>query len=61
MGYDEGIQKNDMVLAAALWRRFFGFECDDFTLIERMVKYIRVQVSNYEFTNMMCLVLLTSI
>ena len=45
MGYDEGIQENDMVLAAAVWRRFFGFSCEDFTLVERLVKYIRAQVS----------------
>lgn len=43
-GYDEGIQSNDMVLAAVIWRRFFGFHCEDAEKIERLVKYIRVQV-----------------
>ncbi|XKL68680.1 hypothetical protein PGB90_006449 [Kerria lacca] len=42
-GYDEGIQSNDMVLAAVIWRRFFGFHCEDAEKIERLVKYIRVQ------------------
>lgn len=44
-GYDEGVQSNDKVLAAIVWRRFFGFQCDDAEKIERLVKYIRVQVS----------------
>lgn len=43
-GYDEGIQSNDMVLAAVIWRRFFGFECDDARELERLVKYMRIQV-----------------
>lgn len=43
-GYDEGVQSSDKVLAAIVWRRFFGMECDDAEKIERLVKYIRVQV-----------------
>lgn len=45
-GYDEGVQSSDKVLAAIVWRRFFGFECDDARQIERIVKYIRIQVKN---------------
>lgn len=40
-----------MVLAAIVWRRFFGFECDDARKIERVVKYIRVQVIQVIFLN----------
>lgn len=43
-GYDEGVQSNDKVLAAIVWRRFFGFQCDDAEKIERLVKYIRIQL-----------------
>ena len=46
-GYDEGVQSSDKVLAAIVWRRFFGFECDDVRMIERLVKYIRVQVNRF--------------
>lgn len=45
-GYDEGVQSSDKVLAAIVWRRFFGFECDDARQIERIVKYIRIQLNH---------------
>ncbi|KAM8707878.1 hypothetical protein ACLKA7_014928 [Drosophila subpalustris] len=43
IAYDEGIMSDDRVLACALWRRFFEMECDDYTQIERLVKYVRKQ------------------
>lgn len=45
IGYDEGIQSNDRVLAAALWRRFFHLECNNPELVESLVIYVRKQVS----------------
>ncbi|XP_005184701.2 ubiquinol-cytochrome-c reductase complex assembly factor 1 [Musca domestica] len=44
IAYDEGIMSEDRVLAAALWRRFFALNCDDYEKIERLVKYVRRQV-----------------
>lgn len=35
---------DDQVLAAALWRRFFEMNSQDYENIERMVKYVRRQV-----------------
>lgn len=35
---------DDRVLAAALWRRFFEMNCDDYENIERLVKYVRKQI-----------------
>lgn len=43
IAYDEGIMSDDRVLACALWRRFFEMQCDDYTHIERLVKYVRQQ------------------
>ncbi|EDW17954.1 ubiquinol-cytochrome-c reductase complex assembly factor 1 [Drosophila mojavensis] len=43
IAYDEGIMSDDRVLASALWRRFFEMDCDDYTQIERLVKYVRIQ------------------
>ncbi|XP_030372464.1 ubiquinol-cytochrome-c reductase complex assembly factor 1 [Scaptodrosophila lebanonensis] len=43
IAYDEGIMSDDKVLACALWRRFFELNCDDYTHIERLVKYVRQQ------------------
>lgn len=42
--YDEGIAGDDMVLAGALWRRFFEMDCDNYEQLEQMVKYVRFQV-----------------
>lgn len=41
INYDEGLWYDDKVLASALWRRFFESNCDDFTKIEKLVKYVR--------------------
>ena len=43
--YDEGILRDDKVLASALWRRFFSKQCYEAEQIERMVQYVRKQVS----------------
>lgn len=45
LGYDEGLLSDDIVLAGALWRRFFSKECNDPELVELLVKYVRKQVS----------------
>lgn len=34
----------DIVLAAALWRRFFEMDCEEYEKIERLVKYVRSQI-----------------
>ncbi|KAI8121331.1 hypothetical protein FF38_07049 [Lucilia cuprina] len=44
IAYDEGIMSEDRVLAAALWRRFFELNCEEYERIERLVKYVRSQV-----------------
>lgn len=41
ISYDEGLWFDDKALACALWRRFFESECDDFTKLEKLVKYVR--------------------
>lgn len=45
VAYDEGLMTNDKQLASAIWRRFFDSNCDNYELIELMVKYIRLNVS----------------
>lgn len=55
IGYDEGIQSDDKVLAAALWRRFFYLECNNPEHIETLIIYVRKQVSfnnAYIFSNL---------
>ncbi|XP_058836038.1 ubiquinol-cytochrome-c reductase complex assembly factor 1 [Topomyia yanbarensis] len=53
--YDEGINGDDKVLAAALWRRFLSSKCDDYEMLELLVKYVRKQMamldekSRYDF------------
>ncbi|XP_066583453.1 ubiquinol-cytochrome-c reductase complex assembly factor 1 [Prorops nasuta] len=44
IGYDEAILSNDMVLAGALWRRFFLSECNNPQHIEMLVLYVRKQM-----------------
>nr|CAD7400713.1 unnamed protein product [Timema poppensis] len=44
VSYDEGLLGDDMVLAGAIWRRFFQREVDSPQGIERLVSYIRQQV-----------------
>ncbi|KAM0724458.1 Ubiquinol-cytochrome c reductase complex assembly factor 1 [Formica fusca] len=50
IGYDEGIQSDDKVLAAALWRRFFYLECNNPEHIETLIIYVRKQI--YLFDNL---------
>ncbi|XP_014470456.1 PREDICTED: ubiquinol-cytochrome-c reductase complex assembly factor 1 [Dinoponera quadriceps] len=45
IGYDEGILSDDKVLAGALWRRFFCFECNDPEHVELLINYVRIQIS----------------
>lgn len=45
IAYDEGILSDDKVLAGALWRRFFYFECNNPEHVELLVSYVRMQVS----------------
>lgn len=40
----KGIQSDDCVLAAALWRNLFGRQCEDPQQLELMVEYVRKQV-----------------
>lgn len=42
--YDEGIANDDIVLAGAIWRRFFEMDCDDYEQLEQMVQYVRKQI-----------------
>ncbi|RZF38183.1 hypothetical protein LSTR_LSTR005544 [Laodelphax striatellus] len=44
LGYDEGLLSDDIVLAAALWRRFLSSDCNEPELIEDLVRYVRKQV-----------------
>ncbi|XP_018403571.1 PREDICTED: ubiquinol-cytochrome-c reductase complex assembly factor 1 [Cyphomyrmex costatus] len=44
IGYDEGIQSDDKVLAGALWRRFFQLECNNPEYVETLVIYVRKQI-----------------
>lgn len=41
INYDEGIMSDDKILASALWRRFFDMNCNDYTKLEKLVKYVR--------------------
>jgi cytochrome b pre-mRNA-processing protein 3 len=45
ISYDEGIMSDDKILASALWRRFFAMQCNDYTKVEKLVKYVRQNVS----------------
>lgn len=44
INYDEGLLNDDKVMAGALWRRFFQKECDDFSQLDLLVKYVRAQM-----------------
>ncbi|PSN33257.1 Ubiquinol-cytochrome-c reductase complex assembly factor 1 [Blattella germanica] len=44
ISYDEGLLRDDKVLAGALWRRFFQRNCNEPEHIERLIHYIRQQV-----------------
>ncbi|KAL3276753.1 hypothetical protein HHI36_012123 [Cryptolaemus montrouzieri] len=41
IAYDEGLQADDVVLAGAIWRRFYQQKNVDLEHIELLVKYIR--------------------
>jgi len=45
IGYDEGILSDDKVLAGALWRRFFNLDGNNPEHIEKLIIYVRKQVS----------------
>lgn len=51
LNYDEGILGDDKVLAGAVWRRFFCKNCDNAWHIERLVHYIRHQISMLDHTS----------
>ncbi|XP_039288560.1 ubiquinol-cytochrome-c reductase complex assembly factor 1 [Nilaparvata lugens] len=44
LGYDEGLLGDDIVLAAALWRRFLSRDCNEPELVEDLVRYVRREV-----------------
>ncbi|XP_072397409.1 ubiquinol-cytochrome-c reductase complex assembly factor 1 [Diabrotica undecimpunctata] len=44
ISYDEGIQSDDIVLAGAVWRRFYKMEHADPSNLDKLVKHIRKQV-----------------
>lgn len=55
IGYDEGMQSDDIVLAGALWRRMYQMEEADPEHLEKLVKYIRKNVSNiFMLLNILC-------
>lgn len=45
IAYDEALMSDDRRLASVLWVRFFERNCDDYMLLETLVKYVRKQVS----------------
>ncbi|KMQ93488.1 ubiquinol-cytochrome c reductase complex chaperone cbp3-like protein [Lasius niger] len=48
IGYDEGIQSDDKVLAGALWRRFFYLECNNPEHVETLLIYVRKQICLFD-------------
>ncbi|XP_037042935.1 ubiquinol-cytochrome-c reductase complex assembly factor 1-like [Bradysia coprophila] len=46
--YDEGLMDDDKVLAAALWRRFFEMNCNNYVHLETMVKFVRQQTKQLD-------------
>ncbi|XP_046742732.1 ubiquinol-cytochrome-c reductase complex assembly factor 1 isoform X2 [Diprion similis] len=44
IGYDEGVNGDDKVLAGAIWRRIFQLECNDPLLVEKLLIYVRKQM-----------------
>ncbi|XP_017885923.1 ubiquinol-cytochrome-c reductase complex assembly factor 1 [Ceratina calcarata] len=43
--YDEGILSDDKTLASALWRTFFNLECNNPEQLEKLLIYVRKQIS----------------
>lgn len=41
INYDEGLMSDDKILASALWRRFFDMKVEDYSKLERLVRYVR--------------------
>ncbi|XP_046420949.1 ubiquinol-cytochrome-c reductase complex assembly factor 1 isoform X1 [Neodiprion virginianus] len=50
IGYDEGVNGDDKVLAGAIWRRIFQLECNDPVLLEKLLVYIRKQMTHLDNT-----------
>ncbi|KAH0567986.1 ubiquinol-cytochrome-c reductase complex assembly factor 1 [Cotesia glomerata] len=48
LGYDEGLLSDDHVLAGAIWRRIFCMECNSPERIEKLVRYIRKNISELD-------------
>lgn len=48
INYDEGLMSDDKILASALWRRFFDMDCDDYTKLEKLVKYVRMNIAQMD-------------
>ncbi|XP_006608651.1 ubiquinol-cytochrome-c reductase complex assembly factor 1 [Apis dorsata] len=48
IGYDEGIMSDDKILASALWRRFFSLECNNPEHLEKLLIYVRKQISEFD-------------
>lgn len=51
IGYDEGLQSDDVILAGALWRRMYQMEEAHPEHLEKLVKYVRKNVSKTFFPN----------
>lgn len=49
----QGLLGTDKQLAAAIWRTFFTFDCQDLAHLETLVKYIRIQVILFSFSHRM--------
>lgn len=45
IAYDEGLQSDDIVLAGALWRRFYQMDHLHVHKLEKLLKFVRMQVS----------------
>lgn len=50
IAYDEGLQSNDVVLAGALWRRFYQQKDVAPEHLDLLIKYIRKHVSAFKVT-----------
>ncbi|XP_012257361.2 ubiquinol-cytochrome-c reductase complex assembly factor 1 [Athalia rosae] len=44
IGYDEGVNGDDKILAGAIWRRIFQLECNNPEYVEKLVLYVRKQI-----------------
>lgn len=48
IAYDEGLQSDDKILAAALWRRMYQQKDVDFDILEDLVEYVRKQIHVFD-------------